>query len=101
MGKKIMGRHYFKCNTLKNGMVVVFDYRLNECNRNGDDLVLAYKDREMVVPHAELKKRAMLIDKAVHPSEFGKPFKYYHFKWEPTDGEEHAQKQNKLFSNKK
>ena len=81
-------------------MVVVFDYRLNQCYNAGDDLVLTYKDREMVIPHSELKARTLALDKSIHPSTYGKPFKLYHFKWKPTDEQEIAEKQNKLFDNK-
>jgi len=91
-----MGKHYFKCNKLIKGMVVIFDYRLRECYNNGDDLILAYKDREMVIPHSELKKKALKIDTMLHSSDYGKPFKFYHFKWEPTDEEEINNKQQTL-----
>lgn len=91
-----MGEYYFKCNTLKDGKVIIFDYKLNECIKMGDDLILAYKNRKMIVPHAELKTRALEIDKRIQPSKFGKPYKVYHFKWEPIDDEEINSKQQKL-----
>ena len=90
-----MSKHYFSCNTLKNGMVICYDYRLNECYSNGDDLVLVYKGREMVVPHNELKKRALKIDTRLQPSKY-RPYSNYHFKWKPTDGEEIKNKQQTL-----
>lgn len=40
-------------------MVITYDYKLNECNRGSHDLVLTYKNREMVVPHGEIKARAL------------------------------------------
>lgn len=77
-------------------MVIIFDYRLNECYNKGDDLVLAYKNREMLIKHSDLKKKALLIDKRIYPSQFKKPYKFYHFKWEPTDEEEIKNKQQTL-----
>ena len=92
-----MAKYYFKCNVLKKGMVICFDYKLNECNNRGDDLVLTYKNREMVVPHDELKARALKLDNTLYPSKYGTaPFKNYHFVWKPTDGEEISNKQPKM-----
>jgi hypothetical protein len=83
-----MGLHYFECKKLEKGMVIIFDYRLNQCYKAGDDLVLKFKGREMVVPHKELKKRALKLSRQIFQSQFGgggNTYGIYHFKWVPTN----------------
>ena len=50
----------------------------------------------MLIKHSDLKKKALLIDKRIYPSQFNKPYKLYHFKWEPTDEEGIKNKQQTL-----
>lgn len=79
-----MSKHYFECKKLDNRMVIVYDYRLNQCYNAGDDLVLRYKNREMTVPHAELKQRAKKLSNIKYQSHFGgEQYGVYHFKWQP------------------
>lgn len=80
-----MGLHHFKCNKLDKRMVIIFDYRLNQCWKAGDDLVLQYRDQKMTVPHDELKKRALKISRQRFQSHFdeSKTYGIYHFKWVP------------------
>lgn len=94
-----MKLYYFQCNKLDKGMVIIFDYKLNECYNSKCDLVLKYNGREMLVPHSQLKTRAKKITNRKFPSQFGgKEYGIYHFKWQPTDNveEEITNKQQKL-----
>lgn len=94
-----MKLYYFQCNKKENGMVIIFDYRLNDCYNSKCDLVLKYKGREMLVPHNQLKARAKKLTTRKFPSQFGgKEYGIYHFKFEATDKLEEviAEKQQKL-----
>jgi hypothetical protein len=94
-----MKNYYFQCSKLDKGMVIIFDYRLDECYKTGSDLVLKFKGREMLVPHSQLKTRAKKLTNRRFPSKFnGKNYGIYHFKWEPTDKLEEliVEKQQKL-----
>ena len=92
-----MKLYYFQCNKVVKGMVIIFDYRLNECYKKGCDLVLKHKGREMLVPHSQLKAKAKKITHTKYPSQFNGPmYGVYHFKCEPTDEEEIKNKQQIL-----
>lgn len=94
-----MAKHYFKATTCKNKMVICFDYRFEKCYKDGDDLVITYKDKEMIIPHSEMMSRRLIINPYLKPSKYGKPYHEYHFIWKPTDKnkEEEKDEQLKLF----
>lgn len=83
----IKGKHYFLCKKLERGYVIVFDYRLNDCYNKGDDLVLQYRDKEMTISYADLKKKALKFSRMIYQSQFsgGRSYGVYHFKWQPTE----------------
>lgn len=93
-------KHYFECKKLDKGYVIVFDYRFQECYDKGQDLVLKYRNDEMIIPHNELKKKALKLSRMTFVSQFsgGRTYGVYHFKWEP---EKKEKKQQELFENKK
>lgn len=55
--------------------------------------------KEGVIAPTKGSEHSAKIDTRTHTSQFGKPpfFKYYHFKWKPTDDEEIKNKQQKLY----
>lgn len=94
-----MNKQYrYVATTKKNNYVMIRDYNLNECYNGGYDLLVVYKNNEMLIPHGELKMRAIKLNSSLQPSQFGKPYRNYHLRWKATDNidEEITIKQQKL-----
>jgi hypothetical protein len=93
-------KYYFQCTKKnKDNMVIIFDFRLEECIKSGYDLVLKYNNREMLIPFSEIKNKAKKLTYKKFPSKYnGKNYGIYHFKWKPNDNLENLieEKQQKL-----
>ena len=94
-----MNKQYrYVATTIKNNHVMIRDYNLNDCYKGGYDLLIVYKNREMLVPHSQLKIRAIKLDNRTYPSKYNRPYKVYHLRWKAIDNleEEIKNKQQKL-----